>query len=192
MRKNLLVVSVLLLACILALAGCSKAKALEKDVQVVLDVNGTIAGTVTVNSFNNAVISEPQAPANTVFRGWTVQSSWADDASDVKFIQNKGLVRYDDVKDAVKGDARSVVLHAVFAAAPKKDLVIAWYSKESTSGLNQGHMDAFLAKLNAYLESVGKKGLDIGIRAYDGGVADTCAAIKKDGDVDIMVGWSST
>ena len=61
MRKNLLVVSVLLLACILALAGCSKAKALEKDVQVVLDVNGTIAGTVTVNSFNNAVISEPQA-----------------------------------------------------------------------------------------------------------------------------------
>jgi hypothetical protein len=195
MRKNISFVFLALVLCLLALTGCSKMRAFERDVQVVLDVNGEMTGYVTVNIFNNAVIKEPQAPANTVFRGWTLQDSWTqEESSNVPIIQNKGLVRYNDIKDALKNDQRSIVIHAVFAPIPRRDLVIAWYAKEATSGLNQGHIDVLRDKLYEYLRSEGYKpeSMDIAFRGYDGGVADTCAAINKDGDVDITVGWSSS
>ena len=195
MRRNYSFVFLALMLCLLALTGCSKMRAFERDVQVVLDVNGEMTGFVTVNIFNNAVLKEPQAPANTVFKGWTLQDSWTEEeSSTVPVIQNKGLVRYNDIKDALKGDERSVVIHAVFAPIPRRDLVIACYAKEATSGLNQGHIDVLKDKLYEYLRSEGYKpeSMDIAFRGYDGGVADTCAAINKDGDVDITVGWSSS
>ena len=185
----------LLLACLLALTGCSAIKGLEKDLQVILEVNGEYYDCVTVNSFNNAVVTEPQAAAGFVFKGWTAQESWDEAAADeVPVIANKGLVRYDDVKDDVKRGATSVTLQAVFTPIPRRDLVIAWYAKESTSGLNAEHMAVFQEKLYAYLTAQGYKPeeMDIVIRPYEGGVADTCAAISKDADVDITVGWSST
>lgn len=195
MKRSFSFVFLALMLCLLALTGCSKMRAFERDVQVVLDVNGEMTGFVTVNIFNNAVLKEPQAPANTVFKGWTLQDSWTEEeSSTVPVIQNKGLVRYNDIKDALKGDERSIVIHAVFAPIPRRDLVIAWYAKESTSGFNQGHIDVLKDKLYEYLRSEGYKpeSMDIVFRGYDGGVADTCAAINKDGDVDITVGWSSS
>ena len=71
---------------------------------------------------------------------------------------------------------------------------MAWYNKETTSGLNQSIMDDFVTALKAHLTSQGKdvSKIDIVIRAYDGKVGESCAAIKAAGDVDIMVGWSAT
>ena len=195
MRRQIVFVILAVLACLAALTGCSRAKANEKDIQVVLEVNGKVQDTVTVNIFNNAVVSEPAATENKVFKGWTTAATWTDDEVDsLPVTPNTGLIRYKDIKDAVAGASRSVVLKAVFAPVPRRDLVIAWYAKEGTSGLNQSHMDSFESELKAYLKSIGKdpEKMDILIRGYDGGVADTCAAIKKDADVDIMVGWSST
>ena len=195
MKKRLIAGIMILALFALSLSGCSLLKGLERDVQVVLNVNGEYAGCVTVNIFNNAVLSEPEAPENKVFRGWTTEESWADEEADaVPILPNKGLVRYKDIESAVVGEALSVTLRAVFGPMPRRDLVIAWYAKESTSGLNQGHMDAFQEKLFDYLTSEGYKpdSMDILIRGYEGGVADTCAAIAKDGDVDLMVGWSGT
>lgn len=186
---------VLLLMCLLALTGCSAIKGLEKDLQVILEVDGKYYDCVTVNSFNNAVVKEPQSTAGYVFKGWTAQESWTDEEADsVPVIENMGLVRYNDVKDIVDRGATSVTLRAVFTPIPRRDLVIAWYAKESTSGLNADYMAAFQEKLYAYLTAQGYKPeeMDIVIRPYEGGVADSCAAISKDADVDITVGWSST
>ncbi|MDO5326724.1 MAG: hypothetical protein Q4G00_08365 [Clostridia bacterium] len=195
MKKRIIVVLLLLALCLLAMTGCSPVKGFEKDIQVILEINGVYSGVETVNIFNNAVLPEPSAPENKVFYGWTTQENWnEEEAASVPVIENKGLVRFSDIKDAIRGAAQSVTLRAVFIPAPRRDLVIAWYSKEKTSGLNQSHIDTFQAKLYQYLASRGyqPEGMSILIRAYDGGVADTCAAISKDGDVDIMLGWSNS
>lgn len=73
-------------------------------------------------------------------------------------------------------------------------IVVAWYNKEATSGLTQAIMDDFATALKAHLTSQGKDltKIDIVIRAYDGKVGASCSAIKAAGDVDIMVGWSTT
>ncbi|MBR2282316.1 MAG: hypothetical protein IJ863_06815, partial [Spirochaetales bacterium] len=193
MKKGFVAV-VVLIVLFMAVTGCC-AKAQAKDIQVVLQVNGEVFDVVTVNSFNNAVVKEPAAQDGRVFKGWTLQESWEEaEVDNVPLIPNVGLVRYIDVKDAVKGNASSVILRAVFGAIPRRDLVVAWYSKESTSGLNQGHMDAFKDRLFSYLASMGYSPdkMDIVIRDYNGNVGDTCAAISKDADVDITVGWSSS
>ena len=74
----------------------------------------------------------------------------------------------------------------------KETIVVAWYNKETTSGLNQSIMDDFQTALKAYLTAQGKdlSKIDIVIRAYDGDVATSCANIKAANDVDIMVGWA--
>ena len=74
----------------------------------------------------------------------------------------------------------------------KETIVVAWYNKETTSGLNQSIMDDFVTALKAHLTSQGKDltKVDIVVRAYDGDVATSCANIKAANDVDIMVGWA--
>ena len=74
----------------------------------------------------------------------------------------------------------------------RETIVVAWYNKETTSGLNQKIMDDFQTALKAYLTAEGKdlSKIDIVIRAYDGDVATSCANIKAANDVDIMVGWA--
>ena len=74
--------------------------------------------------------------------------------------------------------------------SPKRDLVIAWYDR-SASGITAEHMAAFEAALNQYLAEQGYGSMNILIRRYGGDVEKSCAKIQKDGDVDIMVGWSN-
>lgn len=75
----------------------------------------------------------------------------------------------------------------------KETIVVAWYNN-TKSGLTQAIMDDFVTALKAHLTSQGKdmSKIDIVIRAYDGKVGASCSAIKAAGDVDIMVGWSTT
>ena len=194
MKRTLAVVA-LMLFCAMALSGCTMIKGLERDVRVVLEVDGSIVGGEMVNIFNNAVIAEPDAPGGKLFLGWTTQEAWNEaDAETVPLIANKGLVRFDDIQSVLRNDVHSVVLRAVFVPAPQRDLVIAWYNKEGTSGLNQEYMDSFRTRLDEFLRHEGyqPENMDILIRGYEGGVGDTCAAITKDADVDITVGWSNT
>lgn len=74
----------------------------------------------------------------------------------------------------------------------KETIVVAWYNN-TKSGLTQAIMDDFVTALKAHLTSQGKDltKIDIVVRAYDGKVGESCAAIKAAGDVDIMVGWST-
>ena len=193
MKKYLIAVLIAIVACLVALSGCAAVKGLERDVQVILENDGEYVGTYTVNQFNNAVVPEMEKE-DLMFRGWSVLEDWTEEDGDYYLTESTGLIRYDDIKDFVVGDSLSITLYAAYAPIPARDLVIAWYDKETTSGLNQSYMDSFKTQLYAYLTSQGysPESMDIVIRGYSGDVGTTCSEIMKDSDVDIMVGWSST
>ena len=195
MKKHSILCLLVMAVCMTALAGCSAVKGLEKDLQVVLESNGEYYGCYTVNIFNNAVVPEPEPPGGKMFIGWTAQESAEEPGGSVApGSENRELIRYDDVKEYVDGERLSITLYAVFEDVPKRDLVIAWYAKTDTSGLDQNAMDMFQTKLYEYLASQNYKPdeMDILLRGYEGNVGDTCAAIKNDADVDIMIGWSNS
>lgn len=194
MKRHLIAVIIAICTCFAALCGCSAVRGLEKDLQVVLEVNGEYQGCYTVNQFNNAVVPVPEAPHGLMFYGWTADPDWEQKgAENVKISANKGLIRYDDVKDCVVSDERSVTLYPVFAEIPRHDIAIAWYNKVATSGLDEGVIEGFKTELYAYLTSQGfdTSTMDIVIRPYAGNVGPTCDAIKNDGDIDIMIGWAA-
>lgn len=194
MKKHVIAALLVIVLCLTALSGCSLMKSFERDVQVVLEVGGEYYDSCTVNMFNNAVVTPPEVPSEyegKAFVGWTAQQNWEElEAKEVKVIPNKGLIRYDDIKDYLKGAERSITLQAAFVEI---DLVIAWYDRVGTSGLTEEHMSAFEKNMYAYLTSAGYAPEDmyIVIRGYDGQVGASCAKIMTDGDVDIMVGWAA-
>ncbi len=194
MKKHLMAIALAIVMCLAVLSGCSVAKVFEKDLQVALMVDGELYGTYTVNIFNNAVVTEPEKEGYQ-FKGWSPKEDWTEgvDSEDL-ILPNAGLLRYDDVKEYVANNSDSVILYAAFTVIPTRDLVIAWYDKETTSGLNQSFMDSFEVKMKDYLttQNYTPETMDIVIRGYAGDVGTTCSAIKRDGDVDIMFGWSST
>ncbi len=192
MKKHLMAALLAIAMCLVAFSGCSLVSGLERDVQVVLKVNGEYKGTYTVNAFNNAVVPVPDAPEGLIFYGWTAEENWEEQgAQNVRVTANKGLIRYDDVKDWIKNDELSVTLYPVFGEPPYHDVAIAWYNKEKTSGLNQSIIDGFTTELYGFLKTSGKnpEEMDIVIRSYEGNVGPTCEAIKNDADIDIMLGW---
>lgn len=193
MKKRLVAVLIVVVMCLAALSGCSLMKGLERDVQVILKNDGEYVGTYTVNQFNNAVVPEMEKE-NYQFRGWSPLEDWTEEDGEEYLSESTGLIRYDDVKDFVDGENLSITLYAAYAPVPERDLVIAWYDKYSTSGINQAWMDQFQTNLYAFLTTEGytPESMDIVIRGYQGDVGTTCSEIRKDGDVDIMYGWSST
>ncbi len=193
MKKRLVAVLIVVVMCLAALSGCSVIKGLERDVQVILKNEGEYVGTYTVNQFNNAVVPEMEKE-NYQFRGWSPLEDWTEEDGEEYLSESTGLIRYDDVKDFVDGENLSITLYAAYAPVPERDLVIAWYAKSTTSGIYEEHMTAFQDNLYTYLETQGytPESMDIVIRGYSGDVGTTCSEIRKDGDVDIMVGWSST
>lgn len=193
MKKHLVATLLVAVMCLLTLSACYVVAGLEKDVNITLNVNGNaLDGNYVVNTFNNAIVPVPEAPKGGCVLGWTADKDWqSKDIADVALSQNKGLIRYDDVKDyAVDG---KITLYAVFGVQPRHDIAVAWYDKEKTSGLNQGVMDEFLTALKAFLTTQGytPDSMDIVVRGYAGNVGPTCGAIMDDGDIDIMVGWAA-
>lgn len=194
MKRRFMAVLIALVMCLAAFSGCSALKGLERDVQVILQNEGEYVGTYTVNIFNNAVVPE-MTKDGYQFRGWSVKDNWTAGVDSEELLsENTGLIRYDDIKDYIGKDSLSITLYAAYSEIPHHDLVIAWYNKETTSGLTQESIDAFQSELYAYLTTQGytPEQMDIVIRGYLGDVGTTCSEIKKDGDVDIMIGWSST
>lgn len=198
MKKRLIAVIITAVMCLAVLSGCSLMKSFEHDLQVVLMFDGEYYGSCTVNIFNNGVVEKPDAPKGYKFKGWTPQSEWSEDEVDgleiVTAESGGGLIRYNDVKDYVKEGTECVTLYGVVAPIPQHDIKIAWYGKEGTSGLNQDCMDVFKDNLYGYLSGKGltPADMDIVIENYGtGDVATTCAKVMDDGDVDIMLGWST-
>ncbi len=196
-RRIFTILAAVLAVCLTVFSGCGVVYAFEKDLTVVLKADGKYLNSYTVNIFNNAVINETPEPENPdwIFLGWTAKEdyiAWVD--SEELLIPNKGLVRYDDVKDYVKGNEEQVTLYAVFGAKPVYDLVIGWYGKSGTSGVTQEIMDKFTDGLWTWLNANGYDStLRVDIREYSStfDVATVGSAVNADGDVDVLVGMGS-
>lgn len=70
-------------------------------------------------------------------------------------------------------------------------LVLGWYAKTSTSGLDQAVVDEVVTAMKDYLREQGATEAqlnNIAVRGYDGNVAAIGSAILADGDVDVMIG----
>ncbi|MCD8209371.1 MAG: hypothetical protein LUC31_00950 [Coprobacillus sp.] len=194
MKKKFLCLVVAALGCTMVLGSCQMMTGLEKDIEVTLMDRGEYVGTYVVNTFNNAVVPEPTADG-LKFVGWSVIDNWTEGVDSEDLLSaNTGLIRYDDVKDHLAKKSREITLYSAWTEIYQRDLVLAWYGRTNTSGLDQDYMDSFVGDMYNWLEEEGYDpySMDIVIREYTGDVGTTCAAIRKDGDVDIMFGWSST
>ena len=195
MRKTIgAVIASMLALCFLLASGCAVSM-FEKDVTVVLSVDGEYGGQCVVNIFNNATVAEPKKQGFD-FLGWTLKPDYEAGVDSEDFLlPGKRLIRYDDIKEGIKGKGENVVLYAVFGQKHVYDFVLAWYSKTTTSGLTEEMMKSFTEALKAELANYNTANPDtpvnienIDIRAYDGGVADVGAAVNEDADVDIIIG----
>ena len=147
-----------------------------------------------INIFNNAIL--PDAPTSSdsskVFVGFGATEFVPHVSKKKDFYAAKDLVRYNDVKKYAVNNV--VTLNSIFANSDeiaKNYLVLGWYGKTSTSGLNTDIMDGFKPMLMNFLESNGatKEQLkDVEIRCYEGDVATIGGNITFDGDVDIFLG----
>lgn len=184
------------LTCSLVLAGCGMMKGLEKDASVVLVHDDRVVASYTVNSFNNARLTgldDDQVPNGQKFLGWSVKTDWEYGVdSEDELYEVESIVRYDDIKDRLVNHV--FVLHAAFvdnSVINNNYLVIGWYAKTTTSGLDEAIMANFDTALKSYVRTQGATDEDVSkivIRGYDGAVADIGTAINRDADVDILIG----
>lgn len=187
------------LACSLVLASCGMMRGLEKDASVVLVNDNRVVASYTVNAFSNARLTgldEELIPSGQKFLGWSPKVDWTYGVdSEDDLYPETSIIRYDDIKDKLVNNV--YVLNSAFvenAVINNNYLVIGWYAKTATSGLDESIIANFKVALESYVKTEGATEEDISkivIRAYDGAVADVGTAVNADGDVDIIIGMGN-
>ena len=180
------------------------AKMFEEEINVVFMYEDEYISHDTVTQFKNIKspeLSDSYIPDGYKFFGWTpynpdIVKATDEDFKD-KYIGDGKMVHWADVEEHKENS--TVILKALMIdkeEIPKvyHYVVIAWYDKVATSGLDQTKMDTFQNSLFTYLRSINVSEEDINsivIRGYTGNVGTTCGQIMEDDDVDLMFGWSS-
>lgn len=180
------------------------AKAFEEEINVVFMYEDEYISHDTVTQFKNIKcpeLSEAYIPDGYKFFGWTPYNpdtvKATDENFDQKYISAGGMVHWSDVEEHKENS--TVILKALMIDKDEIPrvyhyVVIAWYNKPQTSGLNDDNMAKFETSLKTHLKNNGVSDEDINtivIRGYTGNVGTSCGQIIKDDDVDIMFGWSS-
>lgn len=186
-----------------SLSGCKLLKGLEKGCDVEF-VGGDPFTTTHVTTFANGLTpSLPEAEINTKksegykFFGWTAYDPesvhFADPNFDHEYVKFDGIVRYDDIKNHIHNG--KVIMNPLFIhrdELPVYFLVVGWYAKTSTSGLDTPQINKWTRDLKTYLlNDYGATQTQVDnvcIRAYNGDVATIGGLINSDGDVDILLG----
>ena len=189
---------------ILATNTSCVAKAFEDEINVVFMYEGEYVAHDTVTQFKNIKcpeLDEAYIPDGYKFFGWTPLDPNTVKATDEnfkdKYIGAGKMVHWSDVEEHKENS--TVILRALMIdkeEIPKvyHYVVIAWYDKVATSGLDQAKMDIFQEALFTHLRSINVSEEDLNsivIRPYTGNVGTTCGQIMEDDDVDLMFGWSS-
>lgn len=180
------------------------AKAFEEEINVVFMYEDEYIAHDTVTQFKNIKcpeLSDAYIPDGYKFFGWTPYNPDTVKATDEnfkdKYIGAGKMVHWSDVEEHKENS--TVILRALMIdkeEIPKvyHYVVIAWYDKVATSGLDQAKMDIFQEALFTHLRSINVSEEDLNsivIRPYTGNVGTTCGQIMEDDDVDLMFGWSS-
>lgn len=180
------------------------AKAFEEEINVVFMYEDEYISHDTVTQFKNIKspeLSDAYIPDGYKFFGWTPYNPDTVKATDEnfkdKYIGAGKMVHWSDVEEHKENS--TVILRALMIdkeEIPKvyHYVVIAWYDKVATSGLDQAKMDTFQEALFTHLRSINVSEEDLNsivIRPYTGNVGTTCGQIMEDDDVDLMFGWSS-
>ena len=180
------------------------AKAFEEEINVVFMYEDEYISHDTVTQFKNIKspeLSDAYIPDGYKFFGWTPYNPDTVKATDEnfkdKYIGAGKMVHWADVEEHKENS--TVILKALMIdknEIPKvyHYVVIAWYDKVATSGLDQAKMDVFQDALFTHLRSINVTEEDLNsivIRGYTGNVGTTCGQIMEDDDVDLMFGWSS-
>lgn len=179
-------VLILVLSLSVLLTGCFT----ERNVNVVFKLeDGTIYHAAAVDNFSSELIPEfpgDQVPSGMEFLGWGFTADQTEN-----LLPDGGLVTVQYIADSLGKTDASVVMYPVFGekVVIEYDLVVGWYNLPATSGMTEEIADAYKAALEEHLASIGKEGLLIDVRPYEGNVAATGAKILEDGDVDILMGW---
>ena len=189
-----------------SLASCGLVAGFETVVDVDVVVSGEVIAQGKISQFNNLILPSAPERIGTKFYRW-----YAGDPNDFhvetaekdpRAYKEGGLIRFNDVGSyAVNGKLTVTGIYLTPEEIPHAYLVVGWYDKTSTSGLDQADLDRWAPSAQAYLkqwcleqgqseEEATKNSLDIEIRAYsnNGNVAALGAAVNKDGDVDILLG----
>ncbi|MBQ8205988.1 MAG: hypothetical protein IJZ77_00820 [Bacilli bacterium] len=180
------------------------AKAFEDEINVVFMYEDEFISHDTVTQFKNIktpTLAPAYIPDGYKFFGWTPLNPNSIDPAAENFKDTYiGTGKMIHWADANPYKVNSTVIYKALMI-DKADIpqvyhyvVIAWYDKVATSGLDQALMDKFEDALFAHLRSinVSEKDLEsIVIRPYTGNVGTSCGKIMEDEDVDIMFGWSS-
>lgn len=179
-------------------------KAWEDEINVVFMYEDEIIGYDTVTQFKNIKspeLSEAYIPEGYKFFGWTPYNPDSVKATDEdfkdKYIGAGKMVHWADVEEHKNNS--TVVMKALMIDKAEIPVVyhyvvIAWYDKPATSGVDANLMATLETKLFAYLRANGVSEEDIAtivIRGYTGNVGTSCGQIMEDEDVDIMLGWGS-
>lgn len=190
MRKSIYVsLSLLLLAGLLA--ACTPGN----PITVVFESDGQIIGQEEVTPFEHALVPDLNAQLKQAegmrFAGWSYTPIDAESAATLDkpadFDSGSVLV-YKELLPHMEDDL--VVLHPQWLPLEAKqtsDLVIGWYAKTDTSGLDQDRIDKVEAAFTAdFAKAFPDKSYIF--RAYDGDVATIGTKINADADVDILLG----
>ena len=187
-------------ASLISFSGCSILKGLEKSCDVEF-VGGTPFTTTHVSTFGNGLtphVNSGDIPVNHKFFGWTVYDNvhYSDPDFEHKYVLPDGIVRYDDIKNfVVDGKVTMKPLYINRDELPVYYLVVGWYAKSGTSGLDSDHVDAWVNDLKTHLvNSCGATEAQlklVSVRPYDGNVGTAGGLINADGDVDITLGFGA-
>ncbi len=195
--------SILCLLVAVTMTSCV-AKSFEKEINVVFMWEGEYISSGTVTQFDN--LKTPKLPDSYIpdgykFFGWTPLDpntiKATDEDFDSKYIGAGKMLHFTEVIDYVQNSTvicEALMIDKAEIPVPYHFVVIAWYDKVATSGLDSNLMAKFEETLFSHLRSKNVSEEDISsivIRGYTGNVGTTCGQIMQDEDVDIMFGWSS-
>lgn len=198
-----------ILLCILALftvgmtSSCAF-KAFESELNIVFMYEDEIIGYDTVTQFKNIKspeLSDAYIPDGYKFYGWTALNPDSIRPTDPdiseKYIGAGKMVHWDDVDEYANNTTvvlRPLMIDKAEIPVVYYYVVIAWYDKPATSGVDAALMETLQSSLFAYLRANGVSEEDIAtivIRGYTGNVGTSCGQIMEDEDVDIMFAWGS-
>ena len=189
---------------VVTLSGCA-ANLFEEEINVVFKNEGKIVDSGVVTQFTNyktPTIDESYVPTDYRFLGWTTLENSQLDLNNAKhfktqYISAGRMVHYNEAKPYSINQTttyRALIMHKDRIPKDYHYVVIAWYDKTATSGINSTQIGTLTKKLKAHLKGQGVSDADIStvvIRGYTGNVGPSCGQIMYDGDVDIMLGWGN-